>query len=230
MLYNHIMIRITCALIDDDVHDRSVLEECASIVFGHADCYDSVNAFYNAGRSYELVLLDINLGSEDGIGDVRKVAEKTEIIVFVTNLPGRVWEAFAPKVAGFLLKREGKTKIINELHRISSLYLGEDIELDTSRGILRLRPSQLEALYLDHRQVFALLVNGSVLRMKNRTISQYEEQYKGLLKRVNSYQLINISQISRLVSYDCITASGHTYKIGRKWLKDIRDAYAGRLL
>ena len=218
------------AVIDDDALDRKLLKECAEIVFSHVDCYASVHSFYVAKKTYDLVVLDIELDGEDGIEASKTIASNCDYIMFATNLPDKVWKAFGQQVVAFVLKKDGKGHIVNEMRRVRNEYLCDQITLETADGIMKVDARTIEAIIIENRQIHCLYANQGKVRLRNHPLDYYESQYNGVLVRLNHYMLVNPLQMKRIQGNECWMLSGNNYRIGRKWLQDVRTAYAGRAI
>ena len=100
------MIKI--AVVDDERYIREDIKNRIELTGSGAvvDGFPSGEAFLHAGKQYDIVFLDIQLGGMDGIDIARELRQKSEnvILIFVTGTKEHVFQAFDVAAFHYLLK------------------------------------------------------------------------------------------------------------------------------
>jgi len=99
------MEELKIAIVDDSKDDACFLKHCLLTYFKNAD----ITLFTNAKdvlknqTIYQFIILDIDLGFDNGIDASRQLDHKTGFIIYVTALKKKMKEAFGYKTIGYVV-------------------------------------------------------------------------------------------------------------------------------
>lgn len=149
----------------------SIVKQC--FTDASVDLYVSGNAFWESGRSYDIVFLDIDLGNEDGIALAKKIQNRTEYIIYVTGQNQRIMDAFGYRVIGFLTKNMSQEDMKTRLMEIQKEYISAVIRFESDQGMAQIRVSSILYVMIENKEMYCCLKNGRKLHVRNGKIGQW---------------------------------------------------------
>ena len=139
------------ALCDDDKH---ITEEVKKLLLEYAkdnrvtidiDEFESGEELLNSEKSYDIIVLDYQLGSTDGLTVAKKLRKRNVLscIIFLTSYPQFMIDAFEVNTFRFLLKPIDKSKFYKAIDEYSNIHLSDKIMhcSKTLSGVTRLLPA-----------------------------------------------------------------------------------------
>lgn len=203
------MLRV--AFCDDEAHYLKLMCKVAQEVFEEIDVEYDIEVF-NSGekflRSYgeekfDIVFLDIDMPNMDGIdlaSELRKVDLNT-MIVFVTGMEDRVYDAFGYNVFKFIRKSEGEAVIkksfrecIDKVKTEKNIYL-----FNTKEGYLKVREDEIIYFEIELRRFYMTTLLG-----RYRIMVENFQEIIEILGENNSFIMPNRSALLNLRYVKCI--------------------------
>lgn len=187
----------------------------------------TVEEYMESNFYYDLLLLDIELGSQNGIEFIKKHPDKQRFIVYVSSHSEAMADTFDTNVLGFVTKdriEEALVKKVNQveqrIHQLEKIALSLPYE---TRYVYR-----DDILYFQiENGVFVLLKDGTKLSLVNETLKEIEAQLSDSFIRVNNNVLINFSKVDYLdvKNHKIIMLDGTIISVSvRRW-KKVKEHY-----
>lgn len=222
---------LSVAIIDDCKQDRDRILGLVHSAFPKAACmaYASCNEFLNHPCYCSLLLLDIEVGEEDGIRFSRDLSAYASFIVFVTSMKQRMPDAFAPKTVGFLLKTESNEVLIGKLREIRERYLQPSIHVQTDQGELELNPDMVQYISRVGRNIVLYMNRQQNYVLYHETIQSCTEKFPELCM-INQSQLVNLSYIRKMENDFLMLFDGTVLYPSRRLRKKVQETYLRRIV
>lgn len=179
--------------------------------------------------SCDLICLDIELGSKDGIDTARAVRKMDEnvTILFITNMAQMAIKGYEVRALDFIVKPVSyypfSMKMRSVVNVISSRK-SRNIVLTTSGGIQKISTDQLYYVEVNGHYLYYHTVNG-VFKQK-ASMKELEDKLEGLsFKRCNNCYLVNLKFVDS-VNKDDVQIAGEWLKISRPRKREFLQALA----
>ena len=194
----------------------------------HRLCFFSaVEEYVKSNFYFDLLLLDIELGSQNGIEFIKKHPDKQRFIVYVSSHSEAMADTFDTNVLGFIIKDRIEDALVEKVNQVEQrIHQLEKIELNL--------PYETRYVYRDdilyfqiENGVFALLKDGTKLSLVNETLKEIEAQLSDSFIRVNNNVLINFSKVDYLdvKNHKIIMLNGTIISVSvRRW-KKVKEHY-----
>ena len=194
----------------------------------HRLCFFSaVEEYMESNFYFDLLLLDIELGSQNGIEFIKKHPDKQRFIVYVSSHSEAMADTFDTNVLGFIIKDRIEDALVEKVNQVEQrIHQLEKIELNL--------PYETRYVYRDdilyfqiENGVFALLKDGTKLSLVNETLKEIEAQLSDSFVRVNNNVLINFSKVDYLdvKNHKIIMLNGTIISVSvRRW-KKVKEHY-----
>lgn len=194
----------------------------------HRLCFFStVEEYMESNFYFDLLLLDIELGNQNGIEFIKKHPDKQRFIVYVSSHSESMADTFDTNVLGFVTKdriEEALVKKVNQvenrIHQLEKIALSLPYE---TRYVYR-----DDILYFQiENGIFVLLKDGTKLSLVNETLKEIEAMLSDSFVRVNNNVLINFSKVDYLdvKNHKIIMLNGTIISVSvRRW-KKVKEHY-----
>ena len=194
----------------------------------HRLCFFSaVEEYMESNFYFDLLLLDIELGSQNGIEFIKKHPDKQRFIVYVSSHSEAMADTFDTNVLGFIIKDRIEDALVEKVNQVEQrIHQLEKIELNL--------PYETRYVYRDdilyfqiENGVFALLKDGTKLSLVNETLKEIEATLSDSFVRVNNNVLINFSKVDYLdvKNHKIIMLNGTIISVSvRRW-KKVKEHY-----
>ena len=194
----------------------------------HRLCFFSaVEEYVKSNFYFDLLLLDIELGSQNGIEFIKKHPDKQRFIVYVSSHSEAMADTFDTNVLGFIIKDRIEDALVEKVNQVEQrIHQLEKIALSL--------PYETRYVYRDdilyfqiENGVFALLKDGTKLSLVNETLKEIEAQLSDSFIRVNNNVLINFSKVDYLdvKNHKIIMLNGTIISVSvRRW-KKVKEHY-----
>ena len=194
----------------------------------HRLCFFStVEEYMESNFYFDLLLLDIELGSQNGIEFIKKHPDKQRFIVYVSSHSESMAVTFDTNVLGFITKERIEDALVEKVNQVEQrIHQLEKIALSL--------PYETRYVYRDdilyfqiENGVFALLKDGTKLSLVNETLKEIEAQLSDSFIRVNNNVLINFSKVDYLdvKNHKIIMLEGTIISVSvRRW-KKVKEHY-----
>ena len=194
----------------------------------HRLCFFSaVEEYVKSNFYFDLLLLDIELGSQNGIEFIKKHPDKQRFIVYVSSHSETMADTFDTNVLGFVTKNRIEEALVKKVNQVENrIHQLEKIALSL--------PYETRYVYRDdilyfqiENGVFALLKDGTKLSLVNETLKEIEAMLSDSFVRVNNNVLINFSKVDYLdvKNHKIIMLNGTIISVSvRRW-KKVKEHY-----
>ena len=187
----------------------------------------TVEEYMESNFYFDLLLLDIELGSQNGIEFIKKHPDKQRFIVYVSSHSEAMADTFDTNVLGFVTKDRIEEALVEKVNQVEQrIHQLEKIALSL--------PYETRYVYRDdilyfqiENGVFALLKDGTKLSLVNETLKEIEAQLSDSFIRVNNNVLINFSKVDYLdvKNHKIIMLNGTIISVSvRRW-KKVKEHY-----
>ena len=194
----------------------------------HRLCFfRTVEEYMESNFYFDLLLLDIELGNQNGIEFIKKHPDKQRFIVYVSSHSEAMADTFDINVLGFVTKDrieealvEKVNQVENRIHQLEKIALSLPYE---TRYVYR-----DDILYFQiENSIFVLLKDGTKLSLVNETLKEIETTLSDSFVRVNNNVLINFSKVDHLdvKNHKIIMLDGTIVSVSvRRW-KKVKEHY-----
>ena len=189
--------------------------------------FRTVEEYMESNFYFDLLLLDIELGNQNGIEFIKKHPDKQRFIVYVSSHSEVMADTFDTNVLGFVTKDrieealvEKVNQVENRIHQLEKIVLSLPYE---TRYVYR-----DDILYFQiENGIFVLLKDGTKLSLVNETLKEIETTLSDSFVRVNNNVLINFSKVDHLdvKNHKIIMLDGTIIPVSvRRW-KKVKEHY-----
>ena len=187
----------------------------------------TVEEYMESNFYFDLLLLDIELGSQNGIEFIKKHPDKQRFIVYVSSHSEAMADTFDTNVLGFIIKDRIEDALVEKVNQVEQrIHQLEKIALNL--------PYETRYVYRDYilyfqidNGIFVLLKDGTKLSLVNETLKEIEAQLSNSFIRVNNNVLINFSKVDYLdvKNHKIIMLNGTIISVSvRRW-KKVKEHY-----
>ena len=215
------MIKI--AVCDDDEkilgETLELLKQYKRIPFS-ADGYTSGEALLAAGKKYDILLLDIDMGGMNGIETARRIreADREVKLIYVTNYSDYTIFAFGVHAFAYLLKPLKAEELFAQLDEAFAYGLSgpeQELEFQAKEGIVRIAPSRILCFeYLSRQVVMYAGEQAWHLKRQITELAREMEDY-GFAMPHKSF-VVNLYAVQRIHGYEITLTDGRTVPLSQK--------------
>ena len=220
------LMKLKIAICDDSQIDAeyvlSLLKNWAekNQITIQTECFPSAEAFlfhYAEDKTYDILLLDIEMGNMDGVTLAKKIRQSNESvqIVFITGFADYIGEGYEVSALHYLMKPVKRDKLIAALDRaVAALQKTERVLLLPVGGeMLRLPVGQVQYVEAFSHTV-AIETERDSMQIK-MSISEVEKLLgEGFIRCHRSY-LVGLKHIARLSKTEVILDNGKVLPLSR---------------
>jgi len=164
---------------------------------------------YAEDKSWDILLLDIEMGQMDGVTMAKQVRRDNETvqIVFITGYSDYIAEGYEVAALHYLMKPVNTEKLFTVLDRALEKCKQEErcLNLEISGEMVRI--PFYEIRYLDVRQNYVTVHAGSDHTVK-RTLGDFEKELDERFFRAGRSLIVNLRCIRRVTRTDVYLADG----------------------
>ena len=189
----------------------------------HRLCFFSaVEEYMESNFYFDLLLLDIELGSQNGIEFIKKHPDKQRFIVYVSSHSEAMADTFDTNVLGFITKERIEDALVEKVNQVEQrIHQLEKIALNL--------PYETRYVYRDdilyfqiENGVFVLLKDGTKLSLVNETLKEIEAQLSDSFIRVNNFSKVDYLDVN---NHKIIMLNGTIISVSvRRW-KKVKEHY-----
>ncbi len=234
----------TIALCDDDKSYMEMINayilEFASLMNIGVDIYkfesgqDFLNFLNKTSNNFDIIFLDIDMPFINGLDTAEHLRSFgiESILIFVTSMEDKVFEAFGYNALRFVLKRNLKndlqdafTKAIDTLNQTNKIF-----NFKTSDGLIKLTINEILYFIFEGRKVKVVCLNKLFHVLNSVTLTQIDElvRKKGFVL-INRYVIVNVKYVGG-INKNCLTLdNGESFDISRPRLKEVYKVIADYL-
>ncbi|MDE7133486.1 MAG: LytTR family DNA-binding domain-containing protein [Lachnospiraceae bacterium] len=222
------------AICDDSDADRQFISGLVSswgISTGHtvqiSDFSSAENfLFHYAGKNdYDILLLDIEMGTMDGVTMAKKLRcdNDTIQIVFITGYSDYIFEGYEVAALHYLMKPVGKDKLFSVLDRAAAKITKNERVLNLKIGGEMVRIPIYQIRYADVFGNYVTIHASDELTVK-MTLSELEKELDDRFFRVSRSVVVNLTQISRVTKAEISLNDGTTIPLPRGTYEGVNRA------
>lgn len=221
------------ALCDDD---KYVTEEVKKLILEHAkenrltvdiDEFESGEKLLNSEKNYDIIVLDYQLGSTDGLTVARELRKRNVLscIIFLTSYPHFMIDAFEVNTFRFLLKPIDKSKLFKALDDYVRI-------VDANYPITLLQNKKLEKI--NSNEICFIEADGkySNIHLKD-TIMHCSKTLSGVAKLLPKYCfvkthrafVVNLHYIQSYSSDTVYLSNGESAYLSKNYQKSFQTSY-----
>lgn len=187
----------------------------------------TVEEYMESNYYFDLLLLDIELGSQNGIEFIKKHPDKQRFIVYVSSHSETMADTFDTNVLGFITKERIEDALVEKVNQVEKrIHQLEKIALSLPYETRYVYRDDILYFQIDNG-VFALLKDGTKLSLVNETLKEIEAMLSDSFVRVNNNVLINFSKVDYLdvKNHKIIMLNGTIISVSvRRW-KKVKEHY-----
>ena len=213
------------AIVDDSRPDagfvRDILKTWADQRHAdiQAEVFPSAESFlfrYAEDKSWDILLLDIEMGAMDGVTMAKRVRQDNEAvqIVFITGYSDYIAEGYEVAALHYLMKPVNREKLLTVLDRAMEKRKQEERCLNLEAyGEMVLIPFY-EIRYLDVHQNY-VTVHAKADHTVKRTLGDFEKELDDRFFRVGRSMILNLKFIQRVTKTEVRLSDGTVLPLPR---------------
>lgn len=213
------------AICDDSAADAAFVEQllrewaAQRAIEVQASVFDTADKFlfcYEEDKSFDLLLLDVEMPGTDGVTLAKTVRKDNEAvqIVFITGYSDYIAEGYDVAALHYLMKPVRREKLFAVLDRAWERHCrnARCLNLELSGELVRL--PLYEVRYLDVHQNYVTVHARADYTVK-RTLAEFEAQLDESFFRVGRGMILNLKQIRRVTRKEVFLADGTALPLPR---------------
>ncbi len=193
-----------------------------------AECFPSAESFlfhYAEDKTYDILLLDIEMGKMDGVTMAREIRRdnQTVQIVFITGYSDYISEGYEVAALHYLMKPVKEEKLCSVLDRAAEKLSKNEKVLNFVIGGEMVRVPIYQIRYADVFGNYVTIHALSDVTVK-MTLGELEKQLDERFYRVGRSTIINLTQISRVTKTEIKLSDGTAIPLPRGAYEGINRA------
>ena len=184
-----------------------------------AQTFSSAESFlfrYAEDKDWDILLLDIEMGSMDGVTMAKRVRRDNEAvqIVFITGYSDYISEGYEVAALHYLMKPVNREKLLTVLDRALDKRRQQErcLILESAGELVRIPFYDIR--YLDVRQNY-VTVHAKDDHTVKRTLGDFEKELDSRFCRVGRSMIINLSFIQRVTKTEVRLSDGTVLPLPR---------------
>ena len=213
------------AVVDDNITDaefvKGILNGWAQLrqVAVQAMVFPSAESFlfrYAEDKDWDILLLDIEMGSMDGVTMAKRVRQDNEAvqIVFITGYSDYIAEGYEVAALHYLMKPVNWEKLLTVLDRALEKRKQEERCLNLEAYGEMVRLPFYEIRYLDVHQNY-VTVHAKADYTVKRTLGDFEKELDDRFCRVGRGMILNLKYIQRVTKTEVRLSDGTVLPLPR---------------
>lgn len=219
------------AVIDDEKYYRKLEKEVLEKNQGFSvSTFSTTTDFLHSGRTFDLLLLDIEMPNDDGISFAKQHTTDYPHIIFVTSHDELVYEAFHINVLGYIVKNRIETELLDKVLDVQKyMKLEKKIKFRTKTGYIDLYERDILYAYI-HYDDFYIMTNQPNL-IYCSSLKELLEQLSDHFILINRSEIVNIKMVEHIykTNHTIEMKNGNVFKVSERRWKSFKEAYVKRL-
>lgn len=183
------------------------------------ECFSSAESFlfrYAEDKTFDILLLDIEMGAMDGVEMARQIRKENETvqIVFITGYSDYIAEGYEVAALHYLIKPVNQEKLFSVLDRAAKKLLQNERCLNLTLSGEMVRIPFYEIGYLDVHQNY-VTVHGKQEYTVKRSLGEFEKVLDERFFRVGRAMIINLGYITRVTKTEVYLSNGEKLPLPR---------------
>lgn len=228
---------INIGICDDEQQQLEYLKKLVLEWGAHTHNKIVVHTFENAeqfvfaweeNKSFDLLLLDIELGGQNGVDLAKTIRKKDEgvCIIFVTGLPDYIEEGYEVSALHYLMKPINENKLCAVLDKaIARLNKVEPSIVLVCRGET-IKVLQKDIFFIEAFAHSTVIHTVSATYELKKSISKIESELEAMaFIRCHRSYLVGIRHISRISKTDILLDNGQIVPLSRRMYNQVNKAF-----
>lgn len=197
----------------------------------HVELFPSAESFlfrYTEEKSFDILLLDIEMGPMDGVSLAKRLRKENEVlqIVFITGYSDYISEGYEVSALHYLMKPVHEEKLFSVLDRAAEKLRKNErtIHLEMSDEAIRIPCYQIR--YVDVQANY-VTVHGNKNYTVKKTLGEIESMLDDRFYRVGRSAIVNLTCISRVTKKEVYLTDGTVIPLPRGAYDGINRAIIG---
>lgn len=222
------------AICDDNKNDAQYVTDFVnewasqSCIPVHIDIFPSSEAFlfrYTENKSYDILLLDIEMGAIDGVSLAKTLRQENETlqIIFITGYSDYIAEGYEVAALHYLIKPVKKEKLFSVLDRAAEKLRKNERVLNLETGGEIVRVPVYKIRYADVQGNYVTVHTGKDYTVR-KTLSELDAALDERFCRVGRSVIVNLTCITRVTKADIYLNDGSIIPLPRGAYEKINRA------
>lgn len=216
-------------IIDDELFFRDLLYNKVKTQFQNAEIstFSDAESFLDASIYFDIMLIDIKLRNIDGITLSKKIKNRCGLIIFISSMENKVYDAFGINIFAFIPKKEIEKKINSYLSEaIKVIQNQEKISLNTNLGTFSYRLNDIYLIRKENRKIYMYLEN-NVVQLNGYTLSSLFSILNENFVYCDKPCIINVKQIKSFEKHAIVLNNLLSVNVSRYKYKSVKFAFLG---
>lgn len=213
------------AICDDSCEDQQLVSRLLSMwakqrdIDIAAECFPSAESFlfrYEENKSFDVLLLDIEMGEMDGVSMARRIRRENAAvqIMFITGYSDYIAEGYEVEALHYLMKPLKEEKFFSVLDRAAEKLKQNErcLNLELSGEMVRIPFYQIR--YLDVHQNYVTVHAQQDYTVK-RTLGDFEKELDDRFFRAGRALIVNLTLIRRVTRTEVHLSDGTVLPLPR---------------
>lgn len=192
------------------------------------ESFPSAEAFlfqYEEEKSFDILLLDIEMGDMNGIELARKIRRENHLvqIIFITGYMEYVAEGYDVEALHYLLKPVTEEKLYGVLDRAAERLKSKEKELCLILPGSVTRIALCEIRYLEVRRNY-VTIHGAEDYTVKKTLNELEEELDGSFCRTGRSYIVNLHFVKKITRTQVILKDGREIPLSRNCYEKMNRA------
>ncbi len=192
------------------------------------ESFPSAEAFlfqYEEEKSFDILLLDIEMGDMNGIELARKIRRENHLvqIIFITGYMEYVAEGYDVEALHYLLKPVTEEKLYGVLDRAAERLKSKEKELCLTLPGSVTRIALCEICYLEVRRNY-VTIHGAEDYTVKKTLNELEEELDGSFCRTGRSYIVNLHFVKKITRTQVILKDGREIPLSRNCYEKMNRA------
>lgn len=186
--------------------------------------------YYAEDKSCDILLLDIEMESMDGVSLAKEIRRDNEgmQIVFITGYSDYIADGYEVAALHYLMKPVAKEKLFTVLNRAAERVKKNEpvLLLSVSGEMVRLPQYEVRYVEVNHNYVTVYAKREYSVKM---TLGEIEKGLDERFFRLGRSYIVNLSQVSKVTKTDVYLTDGARIPLPGGWYEKLNRAIISRL-
>lgn len=203
---------------DDSSADREYIKRLVEAWAGRAEhtvqisVFDSSESFlfhYEDEKSYDILLLDVEMEEMDGISLAKRIRKESELvqIIFITGYTDYIAEGYEVSALHYLVKPVKEEKLFQVLDRAGAKIKNNEkvLHIETSGKLVRVPLYQIR--FVQVQQNYVTIYAQENITVK-KTLSELAQMLDERFFKVGRSCIVNLTMVNRVTRTDIVLSDG----------------------
>lgn len=181
---------------------------------------------YEEDKSFDILLLDIEMPGTNGVDLAQIIREKNKAIqiVFITGYMDYIAQGYDVEALNYLLKPVNEEKLFQVLDKARERIIVRDkvLYLESSEGMVQLPLNHILYAQVDRNYITIHSLEGKYMR--KQTLKDLEEELDERFFRVGRSFIVNLNYVKRTSKAEIELKNGDTIPLARNRYEAINQA------